>query len=75
MTLVTGKLNASLSNASWYDKQKTLYKHSSLFLNKELLGAYSNDWFEDTIRERSKRLAEITTRIWKPAEYFATTSV
>ena len=75
LTLVTGKLNASLSNASWYDKQKTLYKHSSLFLNKELLGAYSNDWFEDTIRERSKRLAEITTRIWKPAEYFATTSV
>ena len=73
LTLVTGKLNTSLSNAPWDDKQKTLYKHSSLFLNKELLNAYSNRWDEDTIRERSKRLAEITTRIWKPSEYFATT--
>ena len=64
LTLVTGKLNASLSNAPWHQKKETLKQHTTLRLNWELLENPPNIWNEETIRERSRHLAKIATEIW-----------
>ena len=64
LTLVTGNLNASLSNAPWHQKKETLQKHTSLRLNWELLKDPPEVWNEETIVERSGQLTRITTEIW-----------
>ena len=64
LTLVTGKLNASLSNAPWHDKMETLRRHTTLRLNWELLERPPETWNEETIRERSGQLAKFATEIW-----------
>lgn len=74
LTLTTGKLNASISNGPWNEKQEALDKHSTLFLNKDLLSSAPQEWNEDTIRERTDRLAQKIIQIWKPAECFIETS-
>ena len=67
LTLVTGKLNTSLSNAPWNEKIETLRKHTTLRLNWELLERSSEAWNEETIRERSGELAKFATEIWPSA--------
>ena len=67
LTLVTGKLNASLSNAPWNEKIETLRKHTTLRLNWELLEHPPETWNEETITERSGKLAKLATEIWPPA--------
>jgi hypothetical protein len=62
LTLVTGKLNPSLSNAGWDKKRHALQQHSALALNRELLG--NEVWNENTIRDRGRWIAEIALRIW-----------
>ena len=64
LTLVTGKLNTSLSNAPWNQKIETLKKHTALRLNWELLERSPEIWNENAIRERSGELAQIATKIW-----------
>ena len=64
LTLVTGKLNASLSNAPWHQKKETLKQHTTLRLNWELLENPPDIWNEETIRERSRHLAKLATEIW-----------
>ncbi len=64
LTLVTGKLNASLSNAPWHQKKITLKKHTTLRLNWDLLEDPSDIWNEETIRERSGDLAKVVTKLW-----------
>ena len=64
LTLVTGKLNASLSNAPWHQKRETLKKHTTLRLNWKLLEEPPDIWNEETIKERSGQLAEMATAIW-----------
>ena len=64
LTLVTGKLNASLSNAPWHQKAETLKKHTTLRLNWELLEHPPEIWNEETVSERSKQLAKVVTEIW-----------
>ena len=68
LTLVTGRLNASLSNAPWHEKRQALGKHSVLRLNKKLLDKYFDTWDESTIDERSKYLALIVSEIWPFAD-------
>ena len=63
-TLVTGKLNASLSNAPWSQKVETLRRHTTLRLNWELLEHPPDTWDEESIRERSIQLAAFATQIW-----------
>jgi len=63
LTLVTGKLNPSLSNGSWQNKRSGLSSHSVLRLNHELLDRYS-EWDEDSIDERSAELGDVVTAIW-----------
>ena len=64
LTLVTGKLNSSLSNAPWHQKKETLKQHTTLRLNWELLENPPDIWNEKTIRERSRHLAKLATEIW-----------
>ena len=64
LTLVTGKLNASLSNAPWHQKVETLKKHTTLRLNWELLEFSPEIWNEETVSDRSEQLAKVATEIW-----------
>ena len=70
LTLTTSKLNATLSNAPWNEKQETLDKHSTLLLNRNLLSSAPPEWNEDTILDRTECLTQKIIEIWKPAEYF-----
>ena len=67
LTLVTGKLNASLSNDPWHQKKETLKKHTTLRLNWELLENSPDVWNEETIRERSGHLAKVAMEVWPSA--------
>ena len=65
LTLVTGPLNSVASNASWEDKRKTLDDHSILHLNHNLLTQYgSSAWSEQTIMDRSRKMAELVADVW-----------
>lgn len=63
LTLASDELNPSMSNSPWDQKRKSLKGHSKLVLNEELWKHYE-DWTEDTIRERSQKLAEMIVEIW-----------
>ena len=64
LTLVNNRLNASLSNAPWRNKKKTLADHSVLFLNKHLVNEGPERWDEDAIEERARWLCERATKVW-----------
>ena len=70
LTLVNFRLNASLSNAPWPQKQRILDEHATLFLNKKLLAEAPHDWDEEEISDRSRRLAKLACRIWPSARDF-----
>lgn len=74
LTLTTDKLNTSMSNAPWSKKQRELGRYSALLLNRDLIDPDLSEWNEDTILERTDRLARHIIEIWKPAEYFRETS-
>ena len=62
LTLATQKLNSSMSNAPWNSKRDELQEHSVLLLNNELLTR--STWDEETIRSRSRRVAELVSTRW-----------
>ena len=62
LTLVTQKLNSSMSNDPWQGKRDELQKYAVLKLNNELLSKPS--WDETTIRCRSQRMAELVSERW-----------
>ena len=67
LTLVTGKLNPSMSNGSWAKKRSALRTHSALTLNREI--AEADEWDEETIASRANRLFSLATWVWRyPAE-------
>ncbi len=68
LTLVTQKLNSSISNGPWPEKKGNLHQHSTLFLNKILLDDAPDNWDEDAILERSRLLARQIIRIWPHAD-------
>lgn len=63
LTLVTQKLNSSVSNGPWSEKKAALHSHSSLFLNKTLLDNAPEVWDEEAIHERGCELALQILRI------------
>lgn len=68
LTLISDKLNPSLSNAPWSSssatsKRKGLEKHSKLELNRRLL-AQDGPWDHATIAARSAALFEKARLIW-----------
>jgi transcription termination factor NusB len=65
LTLITNKLNPSLSNGPWNKKKQGLQDHSTLFLNKVLLGRWGDTSFgEAEIKERGHELAQLICSIW-----------
>ena len=62
LTLVTQKLNSSMSNDPWQCKRDELQKYAVLLLNNELLAKPS--WDETTIRCRSQRMAKLVSERW-----------
>ena len=64
LTLVTGSLNPSLSNAAWGTKRTDLAKHSRLQLNLELAEAEVESWSETAIQERSRILSDRVVALW-----------
>ena len=80
LTLVTKKLNGTLSNRPWRDadaavvastgreagvgKRSLLNRYSILVLNKDIVESHEESWTEDDIRERSRQLTETVISIW-----------
>ena len=62
LTLVTQKLNSSLSNSHWEHKRNGLQEHSVLLLNNELMS--ESAWNEETIQSRSRRMADLVCEVW-----------
>ena len=62
LTLATPKLNSSMSNGPWTSKRDELQEHSVLLLNNELLSQPA--WNEETIRSRSRRMAQLVSERW-----------
>jgi hypothetical protein len=72
LTLVTGRLNPSLSNGSWATKRDELAEHTVLHLNKELLTGWADAvWGESAIRERGRILASRAKLVWPSPEVLA----
>ena len=70
LTLVNGRLNASLSNAAWYSKRKALAEHSVMFMNKRLVNDGPDIWDERAIEIRAKWLHELAVEVWPHVDGF-----
>lgn len=80
LTLVTQKLNGTLSNRPWRDadaaivapsgrdarkgKRSLLSRFSVLVLNKDIVDHHVEAWTDDDIRKRSDRLSRSIVSIW-----------
>lgn len=72
MTLLNGRLNASISNDTFKKKmegngkKKGVKDYSSLSITKEVVDIYSNNeiWNEKTISDREKELADEVVSLW-----------
>ncbi len=62
LTLVTGKLNPTMSNAAWVEKRAMLREHSVMRISTDIRNAET--WDEPAIAERGERLATIATSVW-----------
>lgn len=70
LTLVSDRLNASLSNSKWFIegssqcKSAQLGKHSDVRLNKHVLAEHPTWWSEEGIKARADHLFEEARQIW-----------
>ena len=71
LTLVSNRLNPSLSDAPWNRKRELLRDYSVLYLNKNLV-EHKNlpNWDETTIERRAKWLHEKAIKIWPESSSF-----
>jgi uncharacterized protein with ParB-like and HNH nuclease domain len=60
LSLLTKKLNPSVSNGPWERKLKEILKHSALNLNRTL----PEKWDEDLIEARSEELFAVAMKVW-----------
>ena len=67
LTLVTQRLNSSISNGPWPSKRAELDQHSVLFLNKDLLDNAPDGWDETAIAARARRLCQAAIKVWPHA--------
>jgi uncharacterized protein with ParB-like and HNH nuclease domain len=63
-TLVTGRLNSKMQNSPWPKKKEYLRENSSLRMTVDILAL--ENWDETTIDARSKTLAQLAIKIWRP---------
>jgi hypothetical protein len=64
LTLVTKKLNPSMSNAAWPEKRGALDQHSVLMMNKRLVGSNPERFDEAVIDLRSEEMARFAIKAW-----------
>jgi uncharacterized protein with ParB-like and HNH nuclease domain len=64
LTVLTNKLNPSVSNADWDKKRNAIQEHTVLRLNKHLVQTWPDEWNEETIAERGAWLADRANHIW-----------
>lgn len=80
LTLITKKLNGSLSHRPWTDsealvaaptgkdaglgKRHLINRYSLLVLNKQLVDDHAEAWGEADIKARSRALAELLCQVW-----------
>ena len=62
LTVLTTKMNSSISNRSWNHKRGALNEHAVLLMNSAL--ASLPDWNESSIEERSSKLGHQFCQIW-----------
>lgn len=72
LTVLTKKLNPSISNADWPTKRENIGEHTTLLLNRRLVDGNPERWDESTIKERARELAALAVRVWPgpSAEYW-----
>lgn len=63
LTLLTGALNSSVSNGPYSVKMPAVRSHSSLALNRELIGY--DEWTEERVAERGAALFKAAQGIWQ----------
>lgn len=68
LTILTDKLNPSISNAPWDEKREAIEDHTVLQLNKHLVTTWPDEWNEETIAERGEWLAEQAATVWPGPE-------
>jgi hypothetical protein len=64
LTLVTERLNPSLSNAAWAKKRPALAQHSLLAMNQQLVDKHADGFDEASIDDRSEDLARHILAVW-----------
>ena len=64
LTLLNGRLNASISNGAWEVKQEGIAESDNLFLNRRLLKHSSESWTEADIRRRGEFMNRMILEIW-----------
>lgn len=64
LTILTDKLNPSVSNAAWEDKREAIDEHTVLRVNHHLVTNWPDEWNEDTITERGKWLGGKASDVW-----------
>jgi Protein of unknown function (DUF1524)/Protein of unknown function DUF262 len=62
LTLLTKKLNPSVSNGPWDAKRKAILKHSAIALNRYFHEALT--WTEDDIARRTDGFLQLALKIW-----------
>ncbi len=82
LTLVSGRLNPSLSNAPWLDpdpgkmgKRNALDAHSKLQLNARLVKANPDHWDEAAIEKRAHKLCDAAIEVWPGPQNWLTHAV
>lgn len=68
LTILTDKLNPSISNAGWDDKRDAIQEHTVLRLNQYLVTNWPEEWNEDTITERGEWLSTKAREVWPGPE-------
>ncbi|WP_328718789.1 DUF262 domain-containing HNH endonuclease family protein [Streptomyces sp. NBC_00247] len=61
LTLLTGRLNTSVSNGPWERKKSDILAHSALSLNRSLPA----QWDEGAVQARADQLSEAFSRRWQ----------
>lgn len=62
LTLVTNKLNPTMSNDPWAKKREHLRERSVLLISSDIRAAET--WAEQQIEERGRRLVDVALTIW-----------
>jgi hypothetical protein len=71
LTLLTGRLNSSVSNGPWIGvegKRNALQTHDVLLLNRKLIETSGDGWSNQAIRARTRDLIEVIIRVWPVPE-------